>query len=134
MPRKTSDFALANVLASVAVLGSTRKQIEKTSGYSQSIVNDATIVLLAQKKLYVIAWLNYRLPVLAPGDEPNAPRPKLMTRNECQQRYRQKYKAVIKAKRRCRNQLDAVTGIWTALLTSEQLRTLKHDLEAQTGA
>jgi hypothetical protein len=132
--RKISDFALQNVLASISATGSSRKQIIVTSGYSQSIVNDATTDLLAQGKIYVSDWINYREPILAPGNEPNAPRPKRMTQNERQRRYRRKYKAVIKAKRRSKEHLDAVTGIWTALLTPEQLRTLNHDIDKHNRA
>jgi hypothetical protein len=134
MARKISDFALNNIFVSIAELGSSRKQIIAASGYSQSIVNDATTDLLAQGRIYVVDWITYREPILAPGNEPNAPRPRLMTQNERQRRYRRKYKAVIKAKRRAKDQLDAVTGIWTALLTSEQLRTLNHDIDKHNRA
>jgi len=134
MTRKISDFALNNIFASISETGSSRKQIQATSGYSQSIVNDATVDLWAQQKIYVVEWLSHREPVFAPGDGPSAPRPKLVSQLERQRRYRTKLKAVIKARRRAKDNLNAITGIWTPLLTSEQLRTLTHDIDEHNRA
>lgn len=108
--QKEREISTRLVLAAIGDTGATRKQICVATGLHSSTFIRILKVLRDEKRVRIGAWINRRdeltgerkpgtpFAVYAMGSEPDAPRPRQLSKRKVQAKWQRKQRAVIRAK------------------------------------
>jgi hypothetical protein len=117
-----SQAALQAIVDSISEDGSARNEIVTRSGYSWSVVYEATLLLVKAKRIHIDRWRDAREPVYLAGAGINAKRPPPLTEAQRQAKFREKNKGLLVSRRRKKEQYYEATGHWSGLIPLQEVK------------
>jgi hypothetical protein len=128
MGHRPSKQCLEIVELCISEDGSTRKEIEKLSGYSRTVVGYATDMLMEQHRIFISEWPNARYAVFCVGNHPSAKKPPVMTDAQRQKKYKKENAARLKVMRRAKEHMYSKAGHWAALMPAPRAPIRRQEL------